>query len=83
MKTLLLSLVALFGLTVFAPQAEARHRDRYVRYYDHCDRPVYGYVYHRPRVRYYESYYRPRYSRSHCAPRRYYSRPRVSFHVGF
>ena len=81
MKTLLLSILAFLGLAAFVPQAEARQR--YVRYYDHCGRPVYGYTYrsysyrpayvYRPRVRYYDS----------CAPRYYSSRPRFSFHFGF
>ena len=83
MKKLILLMVALAGLAVVVPQAEARHRERYVRYYDNCHRPVYGYVYREsyyrpsyycaPRVRYYDS----------CAPRYYRSRPRFSFHFGF
>lgn len=85
MKTLLLSILAFVGLAAFVPQAEASHRERYVRYYDRCGRPVYAYVYrddcysyrpayfYRPRVRYYDS----------CAPRYYYSRPRFSLSFGF
>jgi hypothetical protein len=85
MKKLLLSLIVLAGFAGVAPQAEAGHRDRYVRYYDDCHRPVYGYrevrvvrhyrpsYYCAPRVRYYDD----------CGPRYYRSRPRFSFNFGF
>ena len=89
MKRLLIALLAVAGFFAIAPDAEAHgYRERYVRYYDHCDRPVYGYIYrsYRPRVSYYRApvrrYYRSDYG---CyPPRRYYSsRPRFSFHIGF
>jgi hypothetical protein len=82
MKALILSILAFIALAAFVPRAEAGHRHRYVRYYDHCNRPVYGYTYrsyrpayvYRPRVIYYD----------HCAPRySYYSRPRFSVRFGF
>jgi len=84
MKKLILSLIVLAGFVGIVPQAEAGHRDRYVRYYDNCHRPAYGYrevrhvryrpsYYHAPRVRYYDD----------CGPRYYRSRPRFSFSFGF
>ena len=90
MKTLLLSILAFLGLAAFAPHAEAGYPCRYVRYYDHCGRPVYGYTYrsysYRPAYVYRPaSYYRPRaYYYDSCAPRySYYSRPPFSIHFGF
>lgn len=93
MKKLLFAAIALAGFAAIAPDAQAGHRERYIRYYDHCGRPVYGYIYRddcyydRPRVYYrrpVRTYYYSNYY-DDCAPRyRYYrSSPRVSFHFGF
>jgi hypothetical protein len=66
MKTILLCAIALGFLTSFAPKAEAGYYERYVRYYDRCGRPVYGYIY---RDDCHSHYPRPVY---HCEPRHYY-----------
>ena len=76
MKKFLLTLVFAIGISTLAPLAAQAHcdRPRVILYYDHCGRPVYGYVddddyyyYRRPARHYYRSYdYSPRY----CYPRR-------------
>ncbi|HEX8309888.1 MAG TPA: hypothetical protein VF614_01135 [Chthoniobacteraceae bacterium] len=92
MKKILLALLLTLGALGFAPQAEAggyggRYERGYDRGYERDCRPVRRYshyrhyhapvVYHRVRHRYYADDY-------YCAPRvRYYSRPRVAFHIGF
>ena len=90
MKNIILALFVFLGVSMLAPQAEAGHRYRSVRYYDHCDRPSYGYHY-REHYRYRPVVYRSVRYRSYdpyCYDRpvyyrRYSSRPRVSFHIGF
>jgi hypothetical protein len=87
MKKILLILAMGVGGLVFAPttaEASGECWERYVRYYDHCGRPIYGYV-ARP---VYRSYYAPRYyhvPRYHrgYSDRRYYGRSGTSFHFSF
>ncbi len=90
MKKLLLSALLFTALSPLVSTARAGHTESYVRYYDHCGRPVYGYVHvddyprHRDCDRDYDRPSRS-YGYESCAPRvRYYeSRPRVSFSFGF
>jgi hypothetical protein len=94
MKTLLLSLITLIGFSLLAPPAEAggsRYRDSHRSY--SRSHSYYGGPAYRSRTRvYYDDCYRPsyRYYRpapvyyyDHCYTPRYYSRPRLSFSVGF
>ena len=83
MKTLLIAIVALAGLSVFAPNAEAKHR-HYRSYYHDCYPRYSHYDYYRPRVVYYQRPVRYYYRDYDYYPRhRYYSRPRVYLSFGF
>lgn len=98
MKTILLSLLALVGLTLATPEAQARdrrhhhHRHHHHGYYHrHHHHHHYGYSrYYRGRPVYYRSYapvyYRSRPVRHYYYDDRYrygYRRPGVSFSVRF
>jgi hypothetical protein len=91
MKKLLLALLITLSACGFAPPAEAGgYGDRYGRYdrhYDRYDRPSYrhSYRHYRRPVVYHTVRYRRVYSDGYYCPPpvRYYSRPRVSFHIGF
>ena len=71
MKNVLLTALALLGLSAFAPRAEAGGFFRVSDRHDHCDRPTYS------RSRSYSSYYAPTYSRTYRPE--YYSYPRPTY----
>jgi hypothetical protein len=82
----------LTGMTVIAPDAEARRYYRDGRHYYSSRSRVYytsGYYprrhYYRYSRPYYRSYYAPRYYYSdyNCYPYRYYRRPGISISLGF
>jgi len=78
MKTLIFALIGLLGVTLGAPYAEARDKDRdHRRHYSSKHSKHYKYNRH---YRSYRSYPRSYYYRSYASPR-YYSYPR-SYYYG-